>query len=820
MPETPRTADLPKSASAVIVGGGAAGLSVAYHLAKLGWRDVVLLERKQIACGTTWHAAGLVRSNIGSATLTRLAMRSQPLFAELEAATGQATGFKRNGSLGIADNPARLEEHARAASFAKAMGVEAHMVDAAEAGRLWPLLETGDILGALWYPTDGQVNPLDYAQALAKGARRLGVRIVEGVAATGVLSARGCVAGVETDAGVIETPVAVNAAGMWAREFGARAGAPVPVQACEHFYVVTEPVPDLPTTLPVLRDMDGAAYYKEDAGKLLLGAFEPKAKPWAVDGIPEDFCFDELPEDFDHFAPILEHAARRVPVMGRIGLRKFFNGPEGFTPDQRYYLGETAELTGFYVLAGFNSIGIQSGGGAGEALAAWIVDGEMPFDLAAVDAQRAEPFQTERSFLVPRVSEALGLLYAMHWPNRQFETSRDAIQGPLHAETRGAGAAFGEVAGIERPNWYARPGQTPAYEYSYGRQNWFENAASEHLATRAAAGLFDQSSFGKFKVSGPDALPLLERLSANRIDVAPGRVIYTQWLSKRGGIEADLTIVRTDETAFLVTTGAAVRRRDLARLRRVAGAFRNVEISDVSRDRAVIGVMGPKARDLLQPLAEIDLSHAAFRFARSAMAAVAGISCRLTRITYMGELGWEVSCAAADAPALWRALLAAGGPLGAVPAGMHAMESLRLEKGYRHWGHDISPEDDPFEAGLDFVVKLDKPAEFIGQAALQAKRTAPLSRRLLAIRLTDPAPLLIGNEPIFRNGEVVGWITSAAYGHSVGAAIGLGYAAHPSAADAETLLDAAFTVEIAGVSYAAEATLDPLYRPDNGHMRA
>ena len=394
---------LPSEASAVIVGGGIAGLSTAYHLAKQGWKDVVLLERKQLASGTTWHAAGLVRSNIGSAALSKIAMHSQPLFKELEDFTGQATGFKQNGSLGIADNPARFEEHSRAADFAAALGVEAHMVDAAEAGRRWPFLETGDLLGALWYPTDGQVNPLDYAMALAKGARELGVQIFENVKATGLQTSRGRISGVETAEGVIATPIAVNAAGMWAREFGALGQTPVPVQACEHFYVVTEAIPDLPSDLPVLRDMDGCAYYKEDAGKLLLGAFEPHAKPWGMDGIPEDFCFDELPEDFDHFMPILEHAMRRVPVMGEIGLRKFFNGPEGFTPDQGYYLGEAPDLRGFFVLAGFNSIGVQSGGGAGKALAEWIEAGDMPFDLSPVDLARAGEFQTKPDYLIPRV---------------------------------------------------------------------------------------------------------------------------------------------------------------------------------------------------------------------------------------------------------------------------------------------------------------------------------------------------------------------------------------------------------------------------------
>ena len=807
---------LPSEASAVIVGGGIAGLSTAYHLAKQGWKDVVLLERKQLASGTTWHAAGLVRSNIGSATLSKIAMHSQPLFKELEDFTGQATGFKQNGSLGIADNPARFEEHCRAADFAAALGVEAHMVDATEAGRRWPFLETGDLLGALWYPTDGQVNPLDYAMALAKGARQLGVQIFENVKATGLQTSRGRISGVETADGVIATPVAVNAAGMWARDFGALGQTPVPVQACEHFYVVTEAIPDLPSDLPVLRDMDGCAYYKEDAGKLLLGAFEPHAKPWGMDGIPEDFCFDELPEDFDHFMPILEHAMRRVPVMGEIGLRKFFNGPEGFTPDQGYYLGEAPELRGFFVLAGFNSIGIQSGGGAGKALAEWIEAGDMPFDLSPVDLARAGEFQTKPDYLIPRVSEALGMLYAMHWPHRQFNTSRDAILSPLHTETKAAGAAYGEVAGWERPNWYANPGQESAYEYSFGRQNWFENSAAEHRYVRNYAGLFDQSSFGKFTVSGKDALAALERLSANKIDVAEGRVVYTQWLNDWGGIEADLTITRTEEMDFTIITGAGVTRRDLTRLRRIASGFADVQIADVSLGSAVIGLMGPMARDILQPLAETDLTHAAFRFARAKEASVAGVPACLTRITYMGELGWEISCAAKDASTVWRALASAG----AKPAGMHAMDSLRIEKGYRHWGHDISPEDNPFEAGLDFVVKLDKPTEFIGQASLTAKKDAPLTRRLVAFKLQQPEPILIGHEPIYRNGDVTGFITSAAYGHAVGGAVGLGYVACSDAADAEKLLAAKFEIIVAGQRIPADASLKALHDPANSHMRA
>jgi len=803
----------PKTASAVIVGGGVAGLSVAYHLSKLGWQDIILLERKQIASGTTWHAAGLVRSNIGSATLTRIAKEAQPLFSELEAATGQITGFKQNGSLGIANNTARWEEHRRAYSFAHAMGVEAHLIDAREAGRHWPFLETSDLLGALWYPHDGQVNPLDFAQALAKGARQNGVQIIEGVKVTAIRSTRGRVTGVKTTEGEIESPIVVNAAGMWAHEFARLADIPVPVQACEHFYVVTEPVEGLPSTLPVLRDMDGCAYYKEDAGKLLIGAFEPKAKPWGLEGIPDEFCFDELPEDFDHFQPILEQAMRRVPILEKIGIRKFFNGPEGFTPDQRYYLGETAELLGFYVLAGFNSIGIQSGGGAGKALAEWIDCGEMPFDLTAVDAQRALHHETKPSFLIPRVSEALGLLYAMHWPGREFETSRNVVLSPLHNETEEAGAVYGAVSGKERPNWYAKPGQKREYVYSYGRANWFENVALEHSATRRAVGLFDQSSFGKFLVKGRDAVSCLERLSTNSVSISPGRTIYTQWLNSRGGIEADLTVTRLEDEQFLVTTGAAVSKRDLTRLNRMVQSFERVTVKDVSNKFAVIGVMGPYARDFLQPITETSLDHSVFRFGASKLARVAGMICRLTRISYVGELGWEISCLADDAPKLWRALSADGQGFGAVPAGMYAMNTLRLEKGYRHWGHDISPEDNPFEAGLEYFLRLEKNVEFVGQSALMEKRELEPRRRLMAFRLDDPGPLLHGNEPIFIEGTCVGWLTSGGFGHSLGVSIGLGYAS-------VVKLDGAYEIEIAGERFPAVGSLKPLYEPENPHLRA
>ncbi|MHA1601366.1 MAG: FAD-dependent oxidoreductase, partial [Alphaproteobacteria bacterium] len=589
---------VPSAARVVIIGGGIVGCSLAYHLAHLGWNDVVLLERKKLTCGTTWHAAGLVGQLRATSNLTKLARYTAELYAKLEAETGQATGFRRTGSVSIATTAARFEELRRGASMAKTFGLEVEVVSPSQVRELWPLLNADDVVGGVYLPGDGQTSPTDTTMALAKAARQAGVRICEDTKVTDVLTANGRATGVRTEHGDVAAEVVVNCAGMWAHEVGRRAGVNVPLHACEHFYVVTEAVANLPANLPVLRDPDFCTYYKEDAGKILLGAFEPHAKPWGMDGIPEDFCFDELPEDIDHFTPILENAIRRVPALETTGIRTFFNGPESFTPDNRYLLGEAPELRGFFVAAGFNSIGIQSAGGAGKVLAEWIVAGHPPMDLWDVDIRRMMPYQGGDAYLRERSTEALGLLYAMHWPYRQYETARGIRHAPLHDRLAAHGACFGETAGWERPNWFAPAGVKPEYEYSYGRQNWFPYAAAEHMAARQAVALFDLTSFAKIRVQGIDAERVLQSICANDIGVSPGRVVYTQWLNERGGIEADLTVSRLTDDQFMVVTGAATVVRVLDWMRRNIPEDAQLSVTDVTSDYVVLGVMGPNSRAL------------------------------------------------------------------------------------------------------------------------------------------------------------------------------------------------------------------------------
>jgi glycine cleavage system T protein len=811
---------LPSQAEIVIVGGGIIGCSVAYHLAKLGKKDVLLLERKKLTSGTTWHAAGLVRAMLYSGNLTRLARYSLELYTRLEQETGQATGLKQNGSISIATNAERWDELRRSASMAEAFGVEAEEITAKRAQELWPLLNVEDVVGAIYFPRDGQTNPADTAMALAKGARMGGVRIVEDCKVTGIMTKDGRAAGVRTAEGEVKADVVVNCGGMWAREIGLMAGVAVPLHAAEHFYVVTEPM-DLPANLPVMRNMDSCAYYKEDAGKLLIGAFEPKAKPWGMDGIPESFCFDELPEDFDHFQPILEGAIHRVPKLAETGIRKFFNGPESFSPDQRYLLGEAPELKGFFVAAGFNSIGIQSAGGAGMALAEWIVGGHPPFDLWDVDIRRVMPHQNSKTYLFDRVGEALGLLYAMHWPYRQFETARGIRLTPLYARLKEHGACFGEVAGWERANWFAPDSVAPKYEYSFGRQNWFPCAAAEVKATRERVGLFDQSTFAKFLVRGSDAEREMQRICAADVAVAPGRAIYTQWLNERGGIEADLTVTRLADDAYMAVTAAATATRDLDWLKRNLAPDARVLVDDVTGAYAVLGVMGPNSRALLQSLTNDDLGNQAFQFGQSREIALGNVKLRATRISYMGELGWELYVPSEFAVGLFDSLLAKGSSHGLKLCGMHAMDSLRIEKAYRHWGHDITDEDTPLEAGLGFAVAFDKNADFIGRAALvKQKAETKLTKRLLQFALQDPEPLLYHNEPIYRDGRIVGYTSSANYGHHLGRAIAMGYVRHAEGVDGDYVASGKWEIGVGLKRYAAQASLRPLYDPTSARMRA
>jgi len=811
--------NLPKETRIVIIGGGIVGCSLAYHLAKLGCADVVLLERKKLTCGTTWHAAGLVGQLRATLNLTRLAQYTANLYDTLEAETGQATGYRRRGSIGIASNDARFEELKRGASMAKTFGLEVEVVGPRQIKELWPLINVDDLVGGVFLPGDGQTNPTDTTMALAKGARRGGAQIFEDTKVTGILTQNGRASGVQTEHGEIAAEFVVNCAGMWGREVGRMAGVNVPLHACEHFYIVTEKMDGLPSDLPVLRDPDSCAYFKEDAGKLLLGAFEPNAKPWGMDGIPEDFSFDELPEDFDHFTPILEAAMHRVPALESVGIRTFFNGPESFTPDVRYMLGEAPELKNFFVAAGFNSIGIQSAGGAGKVLAEWILEGHPPMDLWDVDIRRMQPFQGNARYLRERVSESLGLLYAMHWPYRQYETARGVRTSPLHERLADRGACFGEVAGWERANWFAPEGVTPRYEYSYKRQNWFPYAAAEHKAVREAVGLFDMTSFAKFLVQGRDAEAVLQRICANDVAVAPGKVVYTQWLNERGGIEADLTVTRLSEDSYMVVTAAAVAQRDLTWLQRHIPAGANVVVNDMTASYAVLSVMGPNSRALLTRVTDADLSNEAFPFGTAQEIELGYARLRALRVTYVGELGWELYVPSDFARGVFDVLVAEGGDLGLKFAGMHVLDSCRIEKAYRHFGHDITDEDTPIEAGLAFACRFDKNVEFLGRQALLRQREEGVRKRLVQFALEDPEPLLYHNEPIYRDGRIVGHLTSGNYGHHLGRAIGLGYVHNADGVTADFVNGGSYEIEVAGERCAAKASLRPLYDPKAERVR-
>jgi 4-methylaminobutanoate oxidase (formaldehyde-forming) len=703
--------------------------------------------------------------------------------------------------------------------MARAFGVPVEDFSPAEIKARYPHLETGDVTGGVWLPTDGQADPANIAMALAKGARMRGAAILEGVEVTAVTDDGGRVTGVDwrrgEETGRIATDHVVNCGGMWGRDLAARSGVTLPLHACEHFYLITEPVEGLPQ-LPVLRVPDECAYYKEDAGKMMLGAFEPKAKPWGMDGIPPEFCFDSLPEDFEHFEPILEMATRRMPLFETAGVHTFFNGPESFTPDDRYYLGEAPELRGYWVAAGYNSIGIVSSGGAGMALAQWMEDGAPPFDLWDVDIRRAQPFQRNRRYLRERVSETLGLLYADHYPYRQVETARGVRRSPLHEHLKARGAVFGEVAGWERANWFALPGQERAYHYDWGRQNWFENHRAEHMAVREGVGLFDMSSFGKIRVEGADALGFLDHLCANRVDVAPGRIVYTQMLNPRGGIECDLTVTRLSETAFLLVVPAATLRRDMAWLARHRGD-RHVVITDVTAGEAVLCLMGPKAREVLSSVSPADLSNDGHPFGTAREIEVGMGLARAHRVSYVGELGWELYVSADQAAHVFETLEEAGRAHGLTLCGLHALDSCRIEKAFRHFGHDITYEDHVLEAGLGFAVKTGK-GDFIGREAVLRKREAGLSRRMLQFRLEDPEPMLFHNEALLRDGEIVSIVTSANYGHALGGAIGMGYA--PCAGEsAEAVLASTYEIEVAGRRCAAVASLAPMYDPKAERVR-
>lgn len=819
---------LPNKVRAVIIGGGVVGCSVAYHLAKLGWKDVLLLERKQLTSGTTWHAAGLIGQLRATHNMTALARYSAELYDGLEEETGIATGYRRDGSLALALTQHRFEELSRGASMAKTFGLEAHVLSAQECKDKYPLVNVEDAVGGVFLPTDGQADPANIALGLAKGARQMGATILENIKVTGVTVRGGRAVGVTTDQGAVEADYVVNCGGMWGREVGQMAGVNVPLHACQHFYIVTEPIPDLPSGLPVLRVLDECAYYKEDAGKILLGAFERNAKPWAINGIPDDFCFDQLPEDFEHFEPILERAINRYPILETAGIHTFFNGPESFTPDVRYLLGEAPEIENFYVAAGFNSIGIQSAGGAGKALAEWMEAGEPTMDLWDVDIRRMHPFQNNKQYLIQRAPESLGLLYDDHFPYRQAATARGVRTSPLHERLAERGACFGEVAGWERANWFLPPeevarGTEAAYQYSWGRQNWFPYAAAEHRAVREAVGVFDMTSFAKFRVEGPDAEAVLQRISAADMAFEVGRCVYTQWLNQHGGIEADLTVTRLSETAFLVVTAAGSHTRDLAWLRRHTPSEARCVITDITPMETVICVMGPKARDVLQPITSQDLSNEAFAFGQAKEIELGMGLARAHRISYVGELGWEIYVTADMARHAFDTIIESGAEHGLRLCGLHVLDSCRIEKAVRHFGHDITDEDHVLEAGLGFAVKPDKTpspfGDFFGREAVLRKKQAGLSRRMVQFKLKDPEPLLYHNEPIVQDGQIVGRLTSGNYGHHLGGAIGMGYVPCREDESAAELLQKSYEIDVAGVRFEAEVSLKPMYDSKSEKMR-
>ena len=808
---------LPTHARVVIIGGGISGCSLAYHLAKAGWRDILLLERKQLTCGTTWHAAGLIGQLRGSLNMTRLAKYSADLYTRLEAETGISTGMRQTGSISVALTQARHEELLRSAALARAFDVEVGEISPAEVKAMYPHLNVSDVVGAVHLPLDGQCDPANIAMALARGARQMGAVIREGVKVTRVLDDGRRVTDVAFEAGgetgTIACEHVVNCGGMWGRDLAAASGVTLPLHAAEHFYLVTEPIEGL-GRLPVLRVPDECAYYKEDAGKMMLGAFEPKAKPWGMNGIPEDFCFDSLPEDFDHFEPILSAAMNRMPMFQTAGIHTFFNGPESFTPDDRYYLGEAPELGNYWVAAGYNSVGIVSSGGAGMALAHWMTEGAPPFDLWEVDIRRAQPFQRNRRYLRERVTETLGLLYADHFPYRQVETARGIRRSPLHDHLKARGAVFGEVAGWERANWFAQPGEARAYRYSWGRQNWFDNQCAEHMAVREGVGLFDMTSFGKIRVEGRDALAFLQRLCANEMDVASGRIVYTQMLNARGGIESDLTVTRLSETAFLLVVPGATLQRDLAWLKRhLMDEF--AVITDVTAGEAVLCLMGPQAREVLARVTPDALDNDRFPFGTAREIEIGLGLARAHRVSYVGELGWELYVSSDQAAHVFEALTEAAPEI--TLCGLHALDSCRIEKGFRHFGHDITDEDHVLEAGLGFAVKTAKGA-FIGREAVLRKREAGLERRMMQFLLNDPEVMVYHNEPVLRDGRIVGTVSSGNYGHFLGGSVALGYV--PCAGESTAaLLESHYEIDVAGRRVVARASLEPMYDPRAGRVR-
>ena len=814
--------ELPARARAVIIGGGVIGTSVAYHLTKLGWNDVVLVEQGTLSCGTTWHAAGLVGLLRASEAGTRLVQYSTELYGQLEAETGLSAGYKQCGGVIVARSPERMTQLRRTAAAAAAFGLRAELLTPDQAQERYPLMQVDDLAGAIWLPDDGKANPTDLTMALAKGARMRGAKVAEHTRVLDVLTGGGAVTGVRTDRGDIETEVVVNCAGQWAKAVGELVGVTVPLHSAEHFYVVTEQIEGVHADLPILRDPDGYTYFKEEVGGLVVGGFEPVAKPWvAPDQIPHPFEFALLEEDWEHFSILMENALLRIPALHETGIRKFYNGPESFTPDNQFILGEAPGVRGFFVGAGFNSVGIASAGGAGRALAEWVHEGEPTMDLVSVDIRRFGAFNNNIRWLRDRVGEILGLHYAIPWPNRELETARPFRRSPLHAHLAAANAGFGSRMGWERPNFFAPAGESPEIEYSWGKQNWLPWSAAEQRVTRAAVAVFDQTSFSKYLVIGADAEQSLQWICANDVAVPVGRAVYTGMLNQRGTYESDLTVTRTGPEEFLLVSSSASTERDQDWIRRHIPAGADTKVVDVTSAYAVLGVMGPSSHELLSRLSDASFRDGDFAFGTSAQIRLGHATVRATRITYVGELGWELYVPGEFAVGVYEDLILAGADLGVADAGYYAIESMRLEKGYRAFGRELTPDHSPVEAGLTFACKLGTDIDFLGRAAVEKVRAEGPRHRLVSFVLDDPRPMLWGGELLLRDGLAVGQVTSAAWGETLGTCVGLGYVAEPGAAATtiDWVRDGRYAVNVGGEVHPVTVGLRAPYDPKGAKIR-
>jgi sarcosine dehydrogenase len=812
-------AELPTTARAVIIGGGIIGCSTAYHMGKLGWTDTVLLERNKLTSGTTFHAAGLVGQLRTSANITQLLGYSVDLYKRLEAETGLQTGWKMNGGLRLACNAERWTEVKRQATTAKSFGLEMHLLTPKEAQDMWPLMTIDDVVGAAFLPTDGQANPSDITQSLAKGARMAGVKIFEDTPVTRIIVENGRIRGVETPFGTIECEKVICCAGQWTRVLAGSVGVNVPLVSVEHQYMITEKIPGVTSDLPTLRDPDRRTYWKEDVGGLVWGGYEPNPKPWAVNGIPEGFHFDLLTSDFDHYSQFMEDAIARVPALETAGVKQLLNGPESFTPDGNFILGEAPELKNFFLGAGFNAFGIASGGGAGMALAEWATKGEAPYDLWPVDIRRFGKVHQSTDWVRARTLEAYGKHYTVAWPSEEMSSVRPTRRSPLYGHLKAAGACFGEKLGWERPNWFAdlAKGEVAKDRYSYQRPGWWDQVKREHLACRAGAVVIDQTSFAKFVVKGPDAAKALNYIAAGNVDRAVGSLTYTQMLNARGGIEADVTVARTAWDEFYVVTGTGFATHDFDWIaRNLTG---NCQIVDVTSGSSVLALMGPEARNILTRICPDDLTNAGFPFGTARQISVAGCPVLALRVTYVGELGWELHMPTDVAVTVYEALMGAGAGLGLVNAGYRALETLRLEKGYRAWGAEIGPDHTPVEAGLTWACKMKSGVDFQGRAALAAQLSGGVKKRLAGFTVDDPTVILLGRETIYRNGERVGWLASGGFGHTIGKPIGYGFIRR-AGVDEVFMTSGSYELEVAAERVPAKLHLGALYDPLNARVKA